>query len=90
MAFFDSRDIDNLHAHGVRTLGDAAQLIMSLATLLGVCVSSYISLGNSRKMATVVKATDGIKTELVALTAKASKAEGNLEGRAELKEEQKS
>jgi len=69
---------------------------VSIATLLTAGVSAYISLRNSRRIeaanagvSEIKKATDGMKTELVELTAKSSKAEGNLEGRAELKQEQK-
>jgi len=76
------------------TAGEGAQLITSLATLLGVIGSTLISYRNGRKtdavvskVETVVRATDGMKTELVNLTAKSSKAEGVLQGRAEVHEE---
>ena len=70
------------------TIAELAQLITSVATLLGVLVGAYISLRNGRKIATVATATDGMKTELVNLTAKSSKAEGVLAGRAQVHEEQ--
>lgn len=76
------------------TVGDSAQLITSIATLVGVVAGAFISLRNGRKsdiavakMDNVEKATDGIKTELVSLTAKSSKAEGVLQGRAQVHEE---
>lgn len=68
---------------------EIAQIIVSIATLLTAGVGAYVSLRNSRQLGVVRTATDGMKTELVELTAKSSKAEGNLEGRAELKQEQK-
>ncbi len=70
-------------------MSDLAQLITSIAALLGVCGTLFISLRNSRKIEQVHIATNGMKDHLVAVTAAASKAEGNLEGRAELKQEQK-
>jgi hypothetical protein len=43
---------------------------------------------NAHKIEEVHKATNGLTTKLVDLTASSAKAEGNLEGRAELRSEQ--
>lgn len=68
--------------------GEIAQIITSLATLAGVIGTIVIGLRNTRKIDVVHQLTDGVTTKLVNLTASSSKAEGNLEGRAELKVEQ--
>ncbi len=72
-------------------MNDTAQIITSLATLLGV-IGSFIlnwysakTLGaNTRKLDEVHTATNGLTEKLI----DASKAEGNLIGRAQLKSEQ--
>lgn len=77
------------------TVGESAQLITSIATLLGVAGSIFVSWRNGlktdnvvAKVEHVVQATNGMKTELVNLTAKSSLAEGVLAGRAQVHEEQ--
>lgn len=71
-------------------MDSTAQIIIALATLLGVVINGYVSIRNSFAINTVKAATDGMKTELVSLTATSSKAEGVLQGRAEVHEEQAS
>lgn len=70
-------------------MSEVAQLITSIATLLAAIASIVMSYRNSLKIEQVHQATNGLTSRLVAVTADASKAEGNLEGRAELKQEQK-
>ncbi len=65
-------------------MGEAAQLITALATLLTAFAGLVIGIRNTRKIEAVHQATNGLTAKLVT----ASKAEGNLEGRAELKHEQ--
>jgi len=62
-------------------LGELAQLITSVATLLGVLGGMYVSLRNAAKIEQVHKATNSMKDELVAATKIASKAEGRQEQR---------
>lgn len=69
-------------------IGEWAQLITSVATLIAAVGALIMGLQNSGKIEEVHKATNGLTTKLVDLTASSSKAEGNLEGRAELKSEQ--
>ena len=71
------------------TVAEVAQLITSIATLIGVLRGLNISLGNAKKIeaqAENVKkielATNSMKDALVAATAKASHAEGVAEGKA--------
>ncbi len=71
------------------TGGEIAQIITSIATLLGVAGTIYIGVRNSNKIDVIHEATNSMKDELVTVTKSASRAEGNLEGRAELKREQK-
>ena len=66
----------------------AAQLITSIATLVAAVGALWIGLHNKDKIEDVRKATNGLTNKLVDLTAVSAKAEGNLEGRAELKTEQ--
>ena len=72
-----------------------AQLITSIATLLatvGVLIQNRRTAVKVEQVAGKVEqvhqATNGLTAKLVASTAVAAKAEGNLEGRAELKVEQ--
>ncbi len=65
-----------------------------MATVLGV-MNNLLGQRNTRHIAeakesivTLEKNTNSIKDALVAVTAKSSKAEGKLEGRAEMKAEQ--
>ena len=69
-------------------MGELAQLITSIATLIAAIGALAIGWHNSNKLTDVKANTDGLTTKLVDLTATSSKAEGNLEGRAELKTEQ--
>lgn len=69
-------------------MGEVAQLITSLATLIAAIGALWIGLRNSNKIEGVRQATNGLTNKLVALTATSSKAEGNLAGRAELTSEQ--
>lgn len=71
-------------------MNDLAQIIVAVATLISSIGAVLIGWRNSQKIETVRVATDGLVTKLVDKTAEASKAVGNLEGRAELKVEQKS
>lgn len=66
----------------------AAQLITAFATLLASIAALVIAVRNTNKIEQVHAATNGLTAKLVDLTATSSKAEGNLEGRAELKHEQ--
>jgi len=70
-------------------MAEAAQLITSIATLVAALSAVFLSWRSVTKIEQVHIATNGLTSKLVSLTATASKAEGNLEGRAELKEEQK-
>jgi hypothetical protein len=69
-------------------MGDVAQLITAFATLIASIGTLVIGFRNSRKLEIVHQATNGLTSKLVNLTAESAKAEGNLEGRAELKSEQ--
>lgn len=69
---------------------EIAQIITSMATLIAAVGALVIGLRNSAKIQEVHTAANGLTKQLVGLTAISSKAEGNLEGRAELKQEQKS
>ncbi len=69
-------------------MSETAQIITSLATLVAAIGSLIIGWRNTRKIEQVHQATNGLTNRLVDLTATASKAEGNLQGRAELKIEQ--
>jgi len=63
------------------TAGEIAQ-IMTAAAAIGSCVLSW---RNSRKIEEVHKSTNSMKDELVAVTAKSSKAEGKKEAEDEAK-----
>ncbi len=52
-------------------------------------MAAWFAFRASKTAKQVEKNTNGMTAHLVALTAKSSKAEGNLEGRAELFEENK-
>ena len=65
------------------TGGEVAQIITSVATLIAACGAILIGWWNARKIEEVHKATNSMKDELVAATAKSSKAEGLKEGRDE-------
>lgn len=69
-------------------MSELAQLITSIATLIAAVSSIIVSLRNARKIDAVHAATNGITNRLVQSTADASRAVGNLEGRAELLVEQ--
>ncbi len=69
-------------------IGEIAQLIASIATLITAVGAVVIGLRNSRKIEEVHVATNSMKDQLVASTALAANAQGNREGRAELKSEQ--
>lgn len=71
------------------TGGEIAQIIVALATLITSLTAAIVGLRNSTKIDVIHTATNSMKDQLVAVTAASSKAEGNLEGRAELKAEQK-
>lgn len=71
------------------TGGELAQLITSIATLVGVIGGLVLSYMNRQTIQEVHKATNGMTQQLVQVTAASSRAKGNLEGRAELKQEQK-
>lgn len=64
---------------------DAAAIITALAAF----VAAVISYRNGKKIETVSSNVDGKMEQLIAVTGAAEKAKGNLEGRAELKEESK-
>lgn len=67
-------------------------LIAAISSTVGTVVSlinNLIARRNSEKIATLEINTNSIHDELIASTAKASKAEGKLEGKAEQKQEQK-
>ncbi len=75
--------------------GEIAQIITSLATLvaaIGALIlgwrNSSTLVGNTLKLDEVHVATNGITQQLVETAAAASRAKGNLEGRAELSNEQ--
>ncbi len=70
------------------TGGEIAQIITSLATLVAAVGALLVGWRNSARIEAVHVATNSMKDELVDLTAKSSKAEGNLAGRAELIAEQ--
>lgn len=70
-------------------MSEVAQLITSIATLIAAIGALVMGLRNSHKIEQVHQATNGMMARSDALIAKASKAEGNLAGRAELKQEQK-
>jgi hypothetical protein len=73
-------------------------LLAAIGSLIGAAATVYnigVSRANSKKIdlaaekiEVVHQATNGLTAKLVNLTASSSKAEGNLEGRAELKQEQ--
>jgi hypothetical protein len=67
----------------VVTPGEAAQIVTAFAAV----GSMFVSWLNSRKLEVVHKATNGMKTELVAEVRAASLAKGNKEGRAQMKHE---
>ncbi len=67
------------------TGGEIAQIITSVATLAGVVGSILLGWHNSRGIKEVHDATNSMKDELVAVTAKASRAEGLKEGRDEVR-----
>ncbi len=76
-------------------MGDVAQIITSLATLITAIGAVVIGLRNTRVLKTntqkldeVHTATNGLTKKLVDLTATSSEAKGNLAGRAELIAEQ--
>ena len=69
--------------------GELAQLITAFATLIASIGAVILGWHNSNKIEQVHKATNGLTTKLVDLTATSSKAAGNLEGRAELVQELK-
>ena len=58
------------------TGGEVAQIITSIATLIAACGAILIGWWNAAKIEEVHKATNSMKDELVAATAKSSKAEG--------------
>jgi hypothetical protein len=60
------------------TAGEAAPLITSIATLLGVIINGFISARNGRKLTVVKEQTDG----LVKASAATNKALGTAEGTA--------
>ena len=68
--------------------GEIAQLITSIATLVGVVGTLAIGWRNAGKIDDVHTLANGLTAKLVASTATASLAKGNLEGRSELKAEQ--
>jgi hypothetical protein len=68
------------------TVGELAQLLTAIAA----CIGAVSSLRNSRKLSKVERATDGLTTQLVASTAKASNAEGRAAGLEQGREEGKS
>lgn len=68
------------------TAGEVSQLLTALAAI-GSCAISW---RNSRKIEKVHKLANSMKDELVAVTAKSSKAEGKAEGLKEGREEVKS
>lgn len=71
--------------------GEIAQVITAIAALGSMVVGAIsisVSVKNGRKLEVVHQATNGLTSKLVSLTAVSSKAEGNLEGRAELTQEQ--
>jgi hypothetical protein len=70
------------------SVGELAQLITAVATLIASIGAFAIGWHNSNKIEVIHQATNGLTSKLVGLTATSSKAEGNLEGRAELKAEQ--
>ena len=70
---------------------EIAEILTAVAALGSMIVSGVsvaVSLRNGKKLEVVHQATNGMTKKLVDLTAVSSKAEGNLEGRAELKVEQ--
>ncbi len=72
-------------------MSETAQIITSLATLFGVIGSFILSWYNAHTLRTNTKKLDEVHTATNGLTEKlvlASKAEGNLIGRAQLKSEQ--
>ncbi len=69
-------------------MGEAAQLITALATLLTAFAGLIIGIRNTRKIEQVRHATNSLTDRLVETTAVSSEARGNLAGRAELKAEQ--
>lgn len=70
-------------------MNEFVQLATSIATLLASIITLVLAFRNSSKVEQIHAATNGLTSKLVDLTAASSKAEGNLEGRAELKQEQK-
>jgi hypothetical protein len=71
------------------TVAEVAQLITSIATLIGVLRGMSISRGNAKKIEAQVDTikkleinTNSIKDALILATAKASHAEGLAEGKA--------
>lgn len=60
---------------------DYTQLGISIVNSLALVIIAYMTRRTEKN-------TNSMKDELVAITKKSSKAEGNLEGREELKQEQ--
>jgi hypothetical protein len=58
------------------TGGEVAQIITSVATLLGVIGGILVSLRNQKKIEAVHKSTNGKMEELIGVVKKASFAEG--------------
>lgn len=69
--------------------GDIAQILVGTALLITSLGNFLLSWHNATKIEQVHQATNGLTTKLVDITASASKAEGKLEGRAEILDQQK-
>lgn len=66
-------------------MSEIAQLITSVATLIGVVGGLYLSWRNHKGIEQIHVATNSMKDALVVSTATASRAEGVVAGRAEEK-----
>jgi hypothetical protein len=64
-------------------------MIVNGCVALGVAYLTYRTAALSKELKEVKSNTDGLASALVASTAEASRAQGNVEGRAELKAEVK-
>jgi hypothetical protein len=71
------------------TGGELAQVITSLATLVGVVGSVAVSLRNSRKLDEVHKSTNGLAARNEAMAQKLGIAEGTAVGLQQGREESK-
>jgi len=67
------------------TVGELSQLITAIATFIAAAGALIVSIHNTRKIREVHIATNSMKDELVAATAKSSKAEGVKEEKERIK-----